>query len=31
LPFGVFLGIAAIFAVFFGQGIIVWYAGLLRP
>jgi leader peptidase (prepilin peptidase)/N-methyltransferase len=31
LPFGVFLGIAAIFAVFFGQGIIVWYAGMLRP
>jgi leader peptidase (prepilin peptidase) / N-methyltransferase len=31
LPFGVFLGIAAIIALFFGPMIVQWYTAMLRP
>ncbi len=31
LPFGVSLGCAALFALFYGQPIIVWYLSLLKP
>jgi prepilin signal peptidase PulO-like enzyme (type II secretory pathway) len=31
LPFGVSLGIAAIFALFYGRPLIVWYLGTLKP
>lgn len=31
LPFGVSLGLAALFALFYGQPIIIWYLSLLKP